>query len=247
MKALTIIFCILTIIMLILLSISIIKNDDTISSNKEKKYTLIYIFSFIILMISSIFSTLKMNILSLIFFILFLILLSLATIVYFKLKKSLNNKKQTLMPNKLKNNLEIIKEERDGYTYKINTKLTCCKSNDFKIEQIKSKDVTIIYCTCNNCNNKYEIYNSELDGYDFKRDTKVKILKKEKDEHICKCQNNSYQVELKYEYIDNLEELKEIKNMGISDISNIYTSIKINTKCNKCNKKEKDNFKYETK
>lgn len=247
MKVLTIIFCILTIIMLIALSISIIKNDDGTSSNKEKRYTLLYIFSFIILMISSIFSTLEINVLSIILFILFLILLALATLNYFGFKKNINTKKQTLIPNKLKDNLKILKEDRDGYSYNVTAKLTCCDSSNFKVKQIKTKDTTIIHCICNKCNKEYEIYNSELDGYNLQRDNEVKIIKEEYKEHKCKCKNNSYNVEINYEYIDDIEEIKEIKKLGISDLTNIYTSIKVNLKCNKCTKKEKEYLKNEFK
>lgn len=247
MKVITIIFCILTITMLIALSISIVKSEDNSSSNKEKRYTLLYIFSFIILMLSSIFSTLEINILSIVLFILFLVLLSFATIVYIRLKKSLNKKKQTLIPNKLKSNLKVLKEDRDGYTYKVKTNLTCCDSNNFKVEQIKTKDTTIIRCTCNKCNTKYEVYNSELDGYNLNQDNEVKIIKEEFENHKCKCKENSYEVEINYEYIDDIDEIKEIKKIGISDLTNIYTSIKINLKCNKCNKKEKDYLKNEFK
>ena len=247
MKVLTIIFCILTIIMLIALSISIIKNDDNSSSNKEKRYTLIYIFSFIILMISSIFSTLELNTIAIILFILFIILLVLATILYLKNKKTLNAKKQTLIPNKLKDNLEVLKETRDGYSYNVKTKLVCCDNSDFKISEIKTQDTNIIHCTCNKCNKEYEIYNSELDGYNLSQDNEVKIIKDEYKEHKCLCKKNSYDVEINYEYIDDTDEIKDIKKLGITDLTNIYTSIKVNLKCNNCNKKEKEYLKNEFK
>lgn len=244
MKVLTIIFCILTIIMLIALSTTIIKNDDKTSSNKEKRYTLIYILSFIVLMLSSIFSTLEINIISIILFILFLVLLIIATLIYFNNKKTLNSKKKTLVPTRLKKILKVLKEERDGYTYKVKVTLNCCNSNDFKINQIKTKDTSIINCTCNKCNTKYELYNSELDGYNLDRDNDVKIIKEEFKEHKCKCNNNSYNVEINYEYLDDFE---DIKKLGISDTSNLYTSIKVDLKCNECNKKEKDYIKNEFK
>jgi hypothetical protein len=167
--------------------------------------------------------------------------------MYINFRKLLNTKKQTLIPNKLKDNLKIIKEDRDGYTYKVKTKLVCCDSNNFKVEQIKSKDTNIIHCICNKCNKEYEIYNSEIDGYNLERDNEVKIIKENFKEHNCICKENSYEVEINYEYIDDIDEIKEIKKLGISDLTNIYTSIKVNLKCNKCNKKEKDYFKNETK
>ena len=178
MKAVTIIFCILTIIMLTALSISILNNDDKTTSNREKRYILLYILSFIFLMISSILTTLEINIIAIPVFVIFLILISLATISYFSLKKSLNSKSKKLIPNKLKNNLDILKEDRDGYTYKVKTNLVCCDSNDFKLENIKGKDLTIIHCTCNKCNTEYEVFNSELDGYNLDSDNNIKIIKK---------------------------------------------------------------------
>lgn len=244
MKVLTIIFCILTIIMLIALSTSIIKSEDKTSSNKEKRYTLIYIFSFIILMLSSIFSTLEINVISIILFILFLVLLIIATLIYFNNKKILNSKKKTLVPTRLKKILKVLKEERDGYTYKVKATLNCCDSNNFKITQIKSKDTNIIHCTCNKCNTEYELYNSELDGYNLDRDNNVIIIKEEFKDHKCKCNSNSYNVEINYEYLDDFE---DIKKLGISDVSNLYTSIKVDLKCNECNKKEKDYIKNEFK
>jgi hypothetical protein len=75
----------------------------------------------------------------------------------------------------------------------------------------------------------------------------LEMIKEEFENHKCKCKENSYEVEINYEYIDDIDEIKEIKKIGISDLTNIYTSIKINLKCNKCNKKEKDYLKNEFK
>lgn len=247
MKAVTIIFCILTIIMLTALSISILNNDDKTTSNKEKRYILLYILSFIFLMISSILSTLEINIIAIIVFIIFLVSILLATINYFSFKKALNNKSKKIIPNKLKNKLTILKEDRDGYTYKVKTNLICCDSNDFKIKAIKNNDLTIIHCICNKCNNEYEVFNSELDGYNLEVNNEIKIIKEESKEHKCKCKKSSYKVEIDYEYIDSIEDIKELKKLGINDLTNIYTSIKINLTCNNCNKKEKDYIKHEFK
>ena len=248
MKIISIIFCVLTIIMLTALMITIIKTEDKTTSNKEKKYILLYIISFIILMISSIILTLENNILGIILFIIFLVVLTIATINYILYKKSLNSKIKTIVPNKLKDNLVILKEERDGYTYKVKTNLSCCNDNDFKVEQINSKDINIVHCTCNKCQTIYEVYNSELDGYNLSSNNDVKIIKEKFKSHSCpKCHNNSYKVEINYEYLDNLEDIKELKKLGIKDLSNTYINIKMNLTCNKCNKKEKEYINYEHK
>ena len=87
MKIISIILCVLTIIMLGALAFSIIKNNDSLTSNKEKRYILIYIFSFITLMISSIFSTLGMNVISVILFVVFILLAIVATIILLQCRK----------------------------------------------------------------------------------------------------------------------------------------------------------------
>lgn len=247
MKAITIIFCILTIIMLIALAISIINNDDKTTTNKEKRYTLTYIISFIFLMLSSITFTLKLDIIGIILFLIFFILVIIATLLFISTKKHLNSKKQTIIPNKLKDNLTIIKESRDGYTYDVKTTLNCCNTNDFKVEEIKKDKLTIIRCTCNKCNTNYEVFNSETDGYNLEINNDVTIIKDSYKDHKCKCKKNTYKVEINYEYIDDLEEIKELKKLGINDLSNLYTSLKINLSCNDCNKKEKDYYKNEFK
>ena len=92
MKIISIILCILTIIMLGALAFSIIKNNDALTSNKEKRYILIYIFSFITLMISSIFSTLGKSVISVILFVVFILLAILATIILLQCRKINENK-----------------------------------------------------------------------------------------------------------------------------------------------------------
>ena len=247
MKVVTIIFCILTIIMLVALAISIINHDDKSTSNKEKRYTLIYITSFIFLMISSITFTLKLDVIGLIFFIIFILLVALATVIFISVRKSLNSKKKTLVPNKLKDNLTVVKDSRDGYTYNVKAKLTCCNCSDFKVEEIRKDKLIIINCICNKCNTKYEVFNSELDGYNLQNNDDVKIINDSFKEHKCVFKMNSYKLDIKYEYIDEMEEIKELKKIGINDLSNIYTSIKISLSCNECDKKEKEYLKNEFK
>lgn len=238
MKVVTIIFCILTIIMLVALAISIVKNEEKATTNKEKRYMLLYLTSFIILMISSISSTLGNNVLSIILFIIFILLIFLATFTYFKFKKGLSRKnKKPLLPKKLKNNLKVIKEENDTYTYTVKTNLTCCDESNFKVESIKDKDLTIIHCTCNKCKTEYEVYNSELDGYKLKEDNSVKIIKKEFKQKKCsKCKKDNYKVEIVYEYLNYIQDNKPVI---MTDPSNMYSNIKINLNCLECNKKEK--------
>lgn len=238
MKVVSIIFCILTIIMLVALAISIIKNEEKTTTNKEKRYMLLYLSSFIILMISSIISTLGNNTLSIILFIVFVLLMSLATLNYFKYKKGLSRKhKKPLIPKKLKNNLKVIKEDNDTYTYTVKTNLVCCDDDSFEIKSIKEKDLTIIHCICNKCQKEYEVYNSELDGYKLKEDDSVKIIKKDfKTKKCSKCKKESHKVEIIYEYLNYIQDNKPIIT---NDPSNLYSNIKINLTCTECNKKEK--------
>lgn len=108
MKIVSIIFCILTIIMLILLSVSIIKNDDKITTNKEKRSILLCLLSFIILMIASITSTLGMNILAIVLFVLFIIVLAISAMNHFACNniKKVKSKVQKKNPKvkEIKNN-----------------------------------------------------------------------------------------------------------------------------------------------
>lgn len=245
MKVVSIIFCILTIIMLVALAISIIKNEEKTTTNKEKRYMLLYLISFIILMVSSIVSTLGNNVLSIILFIVFLLLMSLATLCYLKLKKGLSRKnKKPLLPKKLKNNLKVIKEDNDTYSYTVKTNLICCDESDFEVKSIKDKDITIIHCICNKCQTEYEVYNSELDGYKLKEDNSVKILKKEfKTKKCSKCKKEHHKVEVIYEYLNYIQDNKPVV---MTDPSNMYSNIKINLTCLECNKKEKGFIDHDT-
>ena len=248
MKVLSIILCTLTIIMLIALSITIIKNNDENISNKEKKYMLLFITSFILLMISSILSTLGNNILAIIVFILFIVVIVLASITYFTHKKKINSQKKQTVPKKLEDNLLVLKESNDGYIYKVTTKLTCCNDNLFSIKYRKDKDITILKCKCTECDKEYEVFNSEIDGYKLSDDNEVKIIKTKYKEQQCKkCESDTYEVEIIYDYLENDNEtIKELKDLGIKDLTNIYTKIKVNLLCKKCNKKEKGFINYES-
>ena len=244
MKILTITLSVLTIILLVALIVSIVKNEKK-SINNEKKYTLLYIISIIFLMISNIMSTLINFKIAMIFFIIFLILLIIATINYIKIKNKLSSQNKHIVPNRLKKNLKIIKEDRDGYFYKAKVELECCGTNDFKIQQLKSKELNIVQCICNKCNKKYEIYNSETDGYILVNNDNIKIIKEKYMEYKCsKCNNNLYKIEINYEYED---EIEEFNNIDFLDITNIYSSIKVNIICNKCNKKERGYINHEFK
>lgn len=249
MKIISIILCVLTIIMLGALAFSIIKNNDSLTSNKEKRYILIYIFSFITLMISSIFSTLGMNVISVILFVVFILLAIVATIILLQCRK-INEKKHTkpLVPKKLKNNLEVIKDSTDGYTYKVQTKLTCC-DDIFEVHTIKDGNTNIVRCVCDKCQKEYEVYNSELDGYKIYETSDLKIIKNDSSVQECsKCSVKKYNVEITYGYMDYIDDdIDEIKKLGVTDTTNIFTSMKMNLICKDCNKKEKDLIDYEYK
>lgn len=248
MEILSIIFCVITILMLSALGISIIKNDDKNTANREKRYILLYLFSFITLMVSSIFSTLKLNTISIILFILFVALIILATLNYYKwIKKTESRHTKPLLPKKLKKNLKVIKDTTDGYTYKIKTELNCC-DNEFEIKIIKDDKLEIVYCICSKCKKEYEIFNSELDGYKLTRDNDIKIISNNYENKRCsKCDNELFSIEINYEYIESLDEIKELKKVGIKDTTNLFTSMQMNASCTKCNNKEKEITKYEYK
>lgn len=249
MKVISIILCILTIIMLGALAFSIIKNNDSLASNKEKRYILIYIFSFMVLMVSSVFSTLGKNLISIILFALFILLAIFATILLLQCKKN-NEKKHTkpLVPQKLKKNLKVLKDSTDGYTYKVQTKLTCC-DDVFQVQTIKDEEINIVRCICDKCKNEYEIFNSELDGYKVYEQNDLKILKNDSSIKECsKCKGKKYNVEITYGYMDYIDDdINEIKKLGVKDTTNIFTSMKTNLICKECNKKETGTVDYEYK
>ena len=57
-----------------------------------------------------------------------------------------------------------------------------------------------------------------------------------------KCQNKSFSVAIKYEYPD----VKELQELGISDIDNAFTWIWITLECNNCGTRYKNFVDYET-
>ena len=147
-----------------------------------------------------------------------------------------------IFPEHIRSNVVNIKKHKNNI---YSGKLTCCEQNNFKVYCTSNNNDNIVcIAKCLNCLKEYEIYNSLTQGYDNCLDIK-KDIKKNVNLFVFKCKkcnNNIYNVYLKYEY----PPIKELGYDHIESIPNAFSWIWISFKCSSCNKKYKNYINMET-
>lgn len=143
----------------------------------------------------------------------------------------------------------------DGENTLIEGMLTCCNSHEFEVQiagDIKRdlfsgmhlqpiNEKIVVDACCKKCGKTISVFDSDLDGYE-KSETKCDkfILAKP---FVCKrCIDNTFSVEIKYEYPD----YQELIDLGITEIDNAFTWIWITLKCNQCGKRYCNFVNFET-
>lgn len=149
----------------------------------------------------------------------------------------------------------LISQKKDGENSLIEGNLTCCNGHAFEIYvvgEIKrtvffstylfpENDVIVLKARCKQCGKVVHVFDSRCDGYEHcgetrKAHTNLKSVK------CRKCGDNNFSVRIKYEYPD----IKELKNLGITDTDNAFAWIWISLVCDKCGTKYKNFVDYET-
>ena len=166
-----------------------------------------------------------------------------------------------MIPKKIEPYFKIWKKD-DGNIGLVEGVLTCCDSNDFEVlvnGQVKKNlfsklylvqnenDFVILKVRCKKCDKIVSVFDSRCDGYDMICGV-YDTYKKNQLPYITtpinckKCGENSYSVEIKYEYPD----IEDIESIKVTDQDNAFSWIRVSMKCNKCRTKYKNFIDFET-
>ena len=143
----------------------------------------------------------------------------------------------------------------DGDNTLIEGILTCCNSHDFEVRiagDIKydlfsemhllpmDEKIAIDVC-CKKCGKVISVFNSNQDGYE-RTETKCYKFALTKPLVCKKCTDNTFSVEIKYEYPD----YQELMGLGITEMDNAFTWIWTTLECNQCGKRYNNFVDFET-
>ena len=160
-----------------------------------------------------------------------------------------------MIPKKIRSYFRTACQKTEGNNTLIKGILTCCSSHEFEVRvagDIKCglfaemyllpiDDKIVLEVCCKKCGKVISVFDSDHDGYghcETKCDKKISTKP-----FVCKnCADNTFSVELKYEYPD----LQELADLGITEMDNVFTWIWIALVCNKCGKKHRNFLNYET-
>lgn len=149
-------------------------------------------------------------------------------------------------------------KQSDGENTIVSGHLQCCNSQDFEVlifGEVKKhlfsnpslypkNDCIALAVRCKKCGRVITVFNSTCDGYENVSEKRKASEPLNIDfEYRCgKCSENNFSIEIKYEYPD----IKELKDLEISNIDNAFTWIWITIKCNHCCKTYKNFISFET-
>ncbi len=160
-----------------------------------------------------------------------------------------------MIPKKIQPYFKTTFQNKDGDNNLIEGMLICCNSHEFEIlvvGEIKHKiiprmclipenDMVVLEVRCKKCGKVISVFDSCCDGYE-KCENNQTIHMLTKPINCKKCYDNSFSIEIKYEY-PNIQELEELE---ITEIDNSFTWIWCTLKCNKCGTMYKNFIDYET-
>lgn len=148
-----------------------------------------------------------------------------------------------MVPKKIKTHFNVMHQTDNIDNSIIEGTLTCCNSNDFEVfvvgeikHSIFSKMClfpengnTLIEVRCRKCGKIISLFDSNCDGYEQCGKRQHAHIQKK---NICcrKCLNAGFSVGIKYEY----PTIKELEELGITEIDNAFTWIWITLECNNC-------------
>lgn len=160
-----------------------------------------------------------------------------------------------MIPKKIQSHFEITRQKMDGDNTLIEGMLICCNSHEFEVRIVGdvkrdpflgihllpiNGNIAVDVC-CKKCGKVISVFNSCHDGYE-RIETKCNKFFLTKP-FVCKrCFDNTFSVEVKYEYPD----YQELMDLGITEIDNAFTWIWITLKCNQCGKRYNNFVDFET-
>lgn len=160
-----------------------------------------------------------------------------------------------MTPNRIESHLKTIITKINGNNTLIGGTLICCDSHEFEVRtvgEVKHNLLSGMYllpvnekialdACCRKCGKIISVFDSDQDGYE--RSGARSHLSAIKKPLFCKkCNNNSFSIEIKYEYPD----YQELIDLGITKVDNAFTWIWITLKCDQCGKRYDNFIDYET-
>lgn len=160
-----------------------------------------------------------------------------------------------MVPIKIQPHFNITYQKNNGKNTLVTGHLTCCNAHDFEIYvsgQVKHGILSKMYLSpendrlsietrCKICGKVIPIFDSSCDGYEQCGNRKT--AQAETRHIVCrKCQNDSFSVNIKYEYSD----INELNNLAIPETDNAFTWIWVTLKCNTCRSEYKHFIDHET-
>lgn len=159
-------------------------------------------------------------------------------------------------PRRLQDNLKLT-TIKDGDNIRVGGQLSCCDQHDFEVtyhgslkktllggQFLQDDNGLILKAKCKNCSKELVVFSSFADGYDGsvlsieQAPSNLQLVP-----YDCpKCSNNSFKINLEYEYLSE----EEIRKEGIDDYENSFTWIQVSLECIRCGKTTKKFIDFET-
>ena len=159
-----------------------------------------------------------------------------------------------MIPRKIQPYFDIKEQKNDDKDDLIEGTITCCNAHNFEIFVIgkvqrsifskmyvlQENDEMLIEAHCKNCGKIISIFNNRQDGYEkYNGNSLAKRIPTII--HCPQCLENNFSVNIKYEY----PQIGELKELGIEEMDNAFTWIRINLECCKCGKRYNNFIDYE--
>ena len=164
--------------------------------------------------------------------------------------KTLHKKKTVLIPEKIQPYFDIEVQKNSL----IKGRIICCNVHDFeifvtgkvqrsafsKMYVFQENEEMIIEAHCKNCGKVISIFNNRQDGYEkYNGDS---LTRKIPTIVNCPhCQENVFSINVTSEY----PEIEELKELGIEEMNNAFTWIRIALECRSCKKRYNNFVDYE--
>lgn len=163
-----------------------------------------------------------------------------------------------MIPKAIRRHFNITRQTKGTDDIITEGTLSCCDGNDFEISvigeikrgffskmELLPSIKTALEARCKRCGKIISVFDSSLDGYGPQaqcviNEEKIGALPSAID--CVKCRSNSFSVSIKYEYSG----LRELQELGLTDVDNAFTWIWITLVCNKCGANYKNFIDFET-
>ena len=160
-----------------------------------------------------------------------------------------------MIPKKIQPYFNIISAKKDFENCLTEGILTCCNNHDFEVfvfgnikysmfsnvYLVPKNDTIVLEARCEKCGKTISVFDSRFDGYECCNKMQYEQIPL-KPINCRKCHENSFSVNIEYEYSD----IQEIISLREKDAYNAFTWIWVTLECNNCGSRYKRFIDYET-